>query len=236
MTEVGNGGMTDDEYKAHFAMWAGLNSPLLMGNDLRTMTASAYSILNNPAIIAINQDPFAKPMIRVLRNQTVPKDKYGQGETQVWAGKLWGGDRVVILLNAADEDMEMSATLEEIFIQETGKAPQVEQDWQLFDLWANRMSEDDAQRILDSPSDTSKVYRDLDWYNSTEVSYAEGVKAGDKRLLGKKIGIVKARGKVSAKVKRHSAEVYRLRSTKIGEAGQPRDEIDAERSIDRVEL
>jgi alpha-galactosidase len=97
-------------------MWAALNSPLLMGNNLRIISASAFTILNNPAVIAINQDPLAKSAIRVLRNTNVAKDRYGMGETQVWSGKLYGGDRVVIMLNAAAEDIEISVTLEEIFI------------------------------------------------------------------------------------------------------------------------
>ncbi|RBQ97162.1 hypothetical protein VDGD_09373 [Verticillium dahliae] len=37
MLEVGRGGMTDEEYKAHFALWAALKSPLMLGSDLRIM-------------------------------------------------------------------------------------------------------------------------------------------------------------------------------------------------------
>ena len=37
MLEVGNGGMTTDEYKTHFAMWAVIKSPLILGNDLTNM-------------------------------------------------------------------------------------------------------------------------------------------------------------------------------------------------------
>jgi alpha-galactosidase len=34
MLEVGNGGMTDTEYRSHFSLWAMMNAPLLAGNDL----------------------------------------------------------------------------------------------------------------------------------------------------------------------------------------------------------
>jgi len=47
-------------------MWAALNSPLLMGNDLRKLSASAFTIFSNPAVIAINQDPLGKSCIRRL--------------------------------------------------------------------------------------------------------------------------------------------------------------------------
>ena len=38
MLEVGNGLMTHDEYQAHFALWAALKSPLLIGCNLKGMT------------------------------------------------------------------------------------------------------------------------------------------------------------------------------------------------------
>ncbi|RDW62828.1 hypothetical protein BP5796_11130 [Coleophoma crateriformis] len=216
MLEVGNGGMTDDEYVAHFSLWAALNSPLLMGNDLRTLTASALSILNNPAVIAISQDPLAKSAIRIKRDVNVKKDEYGVGEAQIWSGKLFGGDQVVIFLNAADEDLEMKASLEEIFIRETGKAPQAQEDWEVHDLWANRMSDAVAQKIIDSPEQYATILSGIDWYNSTVIPYKEGIEKGDKRLLGKRIETLKARTMFVKTVKRHSAQMYRLRSSDRG--------------------
>lgn len=38
MLEVGNGGMTNDQYQSHFALWAVLKSPLLIGCNLKNMT------------------------------------------------------------------------------------------------------------------------------------------------------------------------------------------------------
>jgi hypothetical protein len=60
MLEVGNGACSFDEYKAHFSMWAMLKAPLIIGNDVRTMTTEdddeTWSILSNKDIIAVNQD------------------------------------------------------------------------------------------------------------------------------------------------------------------------------------
>ena len=194
-------------------MWAMLNSPLLMGNDLRTLSPSALTILNNPAVIAINQDPLAKSAIRIYRNTAVAKDEYGQGEVQIWSGKLFGGDQVVGFLNAANEDMEMSASLKEIFIREAGKAPQVEETWNIHDLWANRMDDGNAQKILQTlPEARPAMFADLDWFNSTETPYEQGVMNGDPRLLGKKIGKIAPHGVLRANVKRHSIEIFVLRS------------------------
>ena len=56
MLEVGNGGMTDIEYKSHFSLWAILAAPLMAGNDLRNMRPEIHDILTNKEVIAINQD------------------------------------------------------------------------------------------------------------------------------------------------------------------------------------
>ena len=45
MLEVGNGGMTTEEYKTHFSLWCMLAAPLLAGNDLQNMTPETKSIL-----------------------------------------------------------------------------------------------------------------------------------------------------------------------------------------------
>jgi hypothetical protein len=55
--EVGNGGMTDAEYVAHFSLWSISKSPLLIGCDVNKMSAATLSTLTNPEVIAVNQDP-----------------------------------------------------------------------------------------------------------------------------------------------------------------------------------
>jgi alpha-galactosidase len=198
-------------------MWAALKSPLLMGHDLRTMSASTLTILNNPAIIAISQDPLGLAVNLARRDTNVKKDKYGMGETHLWTGQLANGDQVVILFNAADEDIQMSASLEEIFYYEgaEGSAPQVKQAWDVYDLWAGRMDIETAQKILDADDDlpsSEQLLREAHWYNSSAMSYQEGLKAGEPILLGKKSSSIAAGGTLSVLVKRHSAEVFRLRN------------------------
>jgi alpha-galactosidase len=56
MLEVGNGGMSFDEDQSHFMLWALLNSPLILGNDIRKMSQQTLDILTNKEVIAINQD------------------------------------------------------------------------------------------------------------------------------------------------------------------------------------
>ena len=199
-------------------MWSALKSPLLIGNDLRELSAESLTILNNPAIIAINQDPLGSAAFLIRKDTNVKKDKYGMGEAHVWSGSLWGGDQLVVLFNAANEDLDIEASLEEIFYYQgpEGSAPHVQQNWQAYDLWANRMDLATAQKIIDAGDDTvasEKILQEVNWYNSTEISYKDGLKAGDERLLGKKVEIIKARGVLKRRVKKHSAEVFRLKNT-----------------------
>ena len=93
MLEVGNGGMTADEYRTHMSLWAMMRAPLIAGNDVRTMTDETKSILMNAEVIAIDQDPAALPperqsvvggkevLVRPLSNQTVVVGLFNRGAT-----------------------------------------------------------------------------------------------------------------------------------------------------------
>ena len=65
MLEIGNGGMTHDEYITHMSLWAILAAPLLAGNDLSKMTDDTKAILMNKSAIAVDQDKLGKQGYRV---------------------------------------------------------------------------------------------------------------------------------------------------------------------------
>jgi len=56
MLEVGNGGMTFNEYKAHFSLWSLIKSPLIIGCDVTNMSQDTVTILKKKEVIAVNQD------------------------------------------------------------------------------------------------------------------------------------------------------------------------------------
>jgi hypothetical protein len=60
MLEVGNGGMTNTEYTAHFSLWCLSKAPLLIGCDITSMSPETFSILTNPEVIAVSQDALGK--------------------------------------------------------------------------------------------------------------------------------------------------------------------------------
>src|SRR4029077_9986538 len=69
MLEVGNGGMTTNEYRAHFSLWSILAAPLIAGNDLRDMKPEIHDILANKEVIAVNQDPLGSEGRRVCKDE-----------------------------------------------------------------------------------------------------------------------------------------------------------------------
>ncbi|HEY0759029.1 MAG TPA: glycoside hydrolase family 27 protein [Acidisarcina sp.] len=99
MLEVGNGGMTNEEYRTHFTMWSILAAPLIAGNDLAKMSPETKSILTNKEVIAIDQDPLG------MEGRRVWKD----GDLEVWSRQLAGGYRAAVLLNrgAASHDVTL---------------------------------------------------------------------------------------------------------------------------------
>jgi alpha-galactosidase len=67
MLEVGNGGMTGDEYRTHMALWALKSAPFILGDDVRSMSPETTAILKNREVIAVDQDPAAAPAAPTLR-------------------------------------------------------------------------------------------------------------------------------------------------------------------------
>ena len=104
MLEVGNGGMSDTEYRSHFSLWALLAAPLIAGNDLRNMSPEIHDILTNKEVIAVNQDVLGREGERVAR----------AGDADIWAKQLKDGGRAVILLNRGASEMNIAVTWEEI--------------------------------------------------------------------------------------------------------------------------
>ncbi|NHZ81792.1 glycoside hydrolase family 27 protein [Massilia sp. CCM 8695] len=88
MMEVGMG-MTEDEDRAHFSIWAMMASPLISGNDLRSMPESTRKILTNKDVIAINQDKLGVQAWKFM----------SEGTLELWAKPLADNGRALMILN-----------------------------------------------------------------------------------------------------------------------------------------
>ncbi len=96
MLEVGNGGMSGDEYRTHMSLWSLLSAPLIAGNDLRTMSEETKSILMNEEVIAIDQDPAVKP-VQVLSTD---------GKMEVLDRSMQDGSLIIGFFNRGDAPKE----------------------------------------------------------------------------------------------------------------------------------
>lgn len=104
MLEVGNGGMTTSEYRAHFSFWALLAAPLIAGNDVRSMPPEIKEILTNAEVIAVDQDKLGQQGRRVRKD----------GDLEVWSKTLADGSRAVILFNRGENSSKIAVAWEEI--------------------------------------------------------------------------------------------------------------------------
>jgi alpha-galactosidase len=149
MLEVGNGGMTDTEYKTHFGLWAEMNAPLLIGSDLRKATPETMSILSNKDVIAIDQDPLGKPGAVIAQNNG----------TMVFNKELANGDRAVALYNSNDASATMTTTTSAIGL---GHSPA----YTVTDLWTGATSEAADTITANVPAHGTallRVHADSNW-------------------------------------------------------------------------
>ena len=117
MLEVGNGRMSNDEYRTHFSLWALLAAPLIAGNDLRDMAPAIRDILLNREVIAVDQDPLARP----------PERLSASGDTEIWVRTLRKG-WAVALFNRGTAAADMSVKWADIGVA----APRT-----VIDVWAH---------------------------------------------------------------------------------------------------
>jgi alpha-galactosidase len=119
MLEIGNGAMTNDEYKTHMSLWAMLAAPLLAGNDLRSMSPEIMAILTNRDVIAIDQDKLGKQGQRLWQS----------GEQEAWTRQLSAGNIAVAFFNRAKDETKITVKTTDLKL--AGK-------WKARDLWTHQ--------------------------------------------------------------------------------------------------
>jgi alpha-galactosidase len=126
MLEIGNGGMSDTEYRTHMTLWCVLAAPLLAGNDLRGANRATLDILENPEVIAVDQDSLGRQAHRVSLNDKVA----------VWAKPLSDGSQAVALFNGGEQASTVAVKWSDLGL--TGSL-------EVRDLWAHA----DKGRVAD---------------------------------------------------------------------------------------
>jgi hypothetical protein len=93
-------GLTVEESRTQFALWAILAAPLIMSADMRYVSDEAKQILLNRDIIAVSQDPLGVQGTRVT--------PWGNDAT-VWVRQLQNGNFALALFNRGDAARDITA-------------------------------------------------------------------------------------------------------------------------------
>merc|ERR1712060_818920 len=132
MLEVGNGGLTIEEEKSHFAMWALAKAPLIIGCDITTARKESLDILMNTDLIAVNQDPNSTQATCMLGCSSW--DRLWRLPS-AYATKVTGGDTVAMIINWRERIHESF----KFKVQDLGVIPADGQYVQVYDLWKHEM-------------------------------------------------------------------------------------------------
>ena len=148
MLEVGNGNLTIAETRSHFAFWAAMKSPLIIGTELDKLPADHVLILANKYLLAFSQD----------EHYGRPATPYKWGVNPDWTfnrscpAEYWSGASsqgvLVLMLNSLEQNATREAKWAEV--------PQLEKEsyaYQVTDVWTGKdlgCVESGISRMLES--------------------------------------------------------------------------------------
>lgn len=117
-------GCSDAEYRTHFSLWSLLQSPLILGCDVRHLTAETKAIIGNRELIALNRDPAAR--------QVFVRCRHPETEAFIASRLLENGDLAVGFFNLGDA---VSRASESLLAEELGWTPEARRRIHARDLW-----------------------------------------------------------------------------------------------------
>ena len=114
MLEVGNGNLTYEESRSHFALWAALKSPLVIGTPLHGVKEEVLEILANRELVAFNQDPVFGASAAPYKWGVNPDGTWNiTHPAEYWAGESSEGTHVFVL-NTLGETEEREVVFSEV--------------------------------------------------------------------------------------------------------------------------
>lgn len=148
MLEVGNG-LSDAENRAHFSVWAMMAAPLIAGNDIRKMTPETSTVLNNPGVIAIDQDSLGRQGIKYSDRDSL----------QTWLKPLKNGEWAVCFLNRGRNPKQISFDWKNTIITYPDAKIEMnvaKNNYKLTNVWSNQEI-GDTEKTLSATVDSHDV-------------------------------------------------------------------------------
>lgn len=143
-TENGNTypGLTAEESRSHFSLWAMFNAPLMAGNDLSTLDAATAQILTNTEVTAIDQDFTKRAGYRFSDTDN----------SQTWVKPMSDGSMALALLNTSAVRITMTASASKIGLPKADS-------YVVRDLWQHTDARSDGAISVKVPPHGVKLYR-----------------------------------------------------------------------------
>jgi len=135
-------GMTAAEAQAQLSMWAIVAAPLIIGSDPRTLSPASVAMLENPRVIAVDQDPLGIQGTEVAH----------EGAAQVWVKPLALGARAVALLNPGPVAVTISTSARGVGLGGAGA-------YRVENLWTGAMEFEAGRIVARVPGDSAVLYR-----------------------------------------------------------------------------
>jgi alpha-galactosidase len=152
MLEVGNG-ITDTQGRSHFTIWCMMAAPLILGNDLRTISKETLATLTNKDVIAIDQDSIG---VQGLRYKQIDG-------LEVWFKPLKGGNWAMCLFNRTKDAKQYTINWKDMDFKDdvsglsTNLATKV---YSIKNLWTGKMEgKTGKNRTVSVPAEDVVLYR-----------------------------------------------------------------------------
>lgn len=153
MMVIGMDGITDEMNRSHMAMWCMMNSPLMLGLDLRRVEKgdALYEIIANRDLIALNQDALGIQAKRIFctQEQDAPDTAYitNHDRVDILAKPLSDGSVALLFQNLSQEAKsgDFAVTAADIVSRIGAKLPAAEAfakaaSYQVQDLWTKEIT------------------------------------------------------------------------------------------------
>jgi alpha-galactosidase len=142
MLEIGNGRMTDTEYRTHFTLWSMMAAPLIIGTDLRNASTATLTILGNRDVIAVDQDT----------RGVQAREVRSSGGQHVLTRPLSNGDFAVALFNENSSTATTTTNPSEAGLPSAAS-------YRLFDLWSKAVTTTTGTISASVPAHGTVVFR-----------------------------------------------------------------------------
>jgi alpha-galactosidase len=116
-------GLSTDEKKSHFAIWASSGAPLIISAYIPDLSDEEIEFLSNKDLIAVDQDPLAEQAALVSRDS----------HFDVLSRSLANGDRLVTILNTGENTASTEVSLEKLGLDSNCQ-------YRARDLWTGAVS------------------------------------------------------------------------------------------------